>query len=223
MPFKEYIRCPVCGKLARGVAIGNAGEHVLGIKKIIKAFGGRGGFLWDSFPLRSEIVEALELACLAALEQVRKLKAQMADAPLEVKIDRIKEEFHLAIEQIGPTGLKLKEEREQEEKTWLKQVEERRVVDLKQQTLNLPGRRSAVDTTQRAESLSSISVKIQSPGRSLPPLPVGSAPTDTSGQRSTSSRARGSLFEDQTSPLKIAVKEEPEAVEAVKGLKVNEG
>jgi len=79
-PFKgtgrylQYVRCPCCGKLARGQALGNAGEHQLSVSQCTGPKGGyRGGFHWEHVPPTSEILGALKESLEAALVQVNGL------------------------------------------------------------------------------------------------------------------------------------------------------
>ena len=72
--YLEYVRCPVCGKLARGLALGNAGSHVLSVSKCTGPKGGyRGGFNWEHIPPTPEILGALKESLEAALVQVNGL------------------------------------------------------------------------------------------------------------------------------------------------------
>jgi len=76
-PFKgtgrylQYVRCPCCGKLARGQALGNAGEHQLSVSQCTGPKGGyRAGFNWEHVKPTREILEALRESLERALEQV---------------------------------------------------------------------------------------------------------------------------------------------------------
>jgi len=76
-PFKgtgrylQYVRCPCCGKLARGQALGNAGEHELSVSQCTGPKGGyRAGFNWEHVKPTREILEALKESLERALEQV---------------------------------------------------------------------------------------------------------------------------------------------------------
>jgi len=76
-PFKgtgrylQYVRCPCCGKLARGQALGNAGEHRLSVSQCTGPKGGyRTGFNWEHVKPTREILEALKEGLEAALVQV---------------------------------------------------------------------------------------------------------------------------------------------------------
>ncbi len=79
-PFKgtgrylQYVRCPCCGKLARGQALGNAGEHQLSVSQCTGPKGGyRTGFNWEHVKPAREILEALKESLEAALAQVNGL------------------------------------------------------------------------------------------------------------------------------------------------------
>jgi len=76
-PFKgsgrylQYVRCPCCGKLARGQALGNAGEHQLSVSQCIRKLPGyRTGWEWGHVKPTREILEALKESLERALEQV---------------------------------------------------------------------------------------------------------------------------------------------------------
>jgi len=72
--FLQYVRCPCCGKLCRGQAIGHAGTHKLSISQCVgRRPGSRGGFDWEHVPPTPEILESLKEALEAALEQVNGL------------------------------------------------------------------------------------------------------------------------------------------------------
>lgn len=72
MGFRPYLRCPVCGKLARPTAIGHAGTHTLEQRRCTKALGYY-GFEWSRERLPYELLRALEAGLLKALAQVRAL------------------------------------------------------------------------------------------------------------------------------------------------------
>jgi len=72
--FLQYCRCPLCGKLARGPALGRAGSHQLSISQCVgRRPGSRGGFDWEHVPPSPEILESLKEALEAALVQVNGL------------------------------------------------------------------------------------------------------------------------------------------------------
>jgi len=69
--YLQYIRCPVCGKLARGQAIGNAGTHQLTVSQCIGPRPGyRAGFQWGHDSPSLEHLEALKDCLERALVQV---------------------------------------------------------------------------------------------------------------------------------------------------------
>jgi len=79
-PFKgtgrylEYIRCPLCGKLARGLAIGHAGTHKLSVSQCIRKLPGyRTGWEWGHREPDREMLGALKESLEAALAQVNGL------------------------------------------------------------------------------------------------------------------------------------------------------
>ena len=80
MPWKQYLRCPCCGKLASGYAIGHAGMHRLEVRQCVKALGYRYGFVWDRKPLTGDFVGALVRGLSKALVQV----LAVARAPAEL-------------------------------------------------------------------------------------------------------------------------------------------
>jgi hypothetical protein len=69
--YLQYLRCPCCGKLARGQAIGNAGNHQLSMSRVVGRIPGyRKGFEWKhEFPSR-DMLESLSLALHQAQAQV---------------------------------------------------------------------------------------------------------------------------------------------------------
>jgi len=72
--FLQYVRCPCCGKLARGQAIGHAGTHQLSVSQCVgRRPGSRGGFDWEHVPPSPEILESLKESLEAALDQVNGL------------------------------------------------------------------------------------------------------------------------------------------------------
>lgn len=72
--FLQYCRCPLCGKLARGPALGRAGTHQLSVSQCVgRRPGYRTGFDWEHVPPSPEILESLKEALEAALEQVNGL------------------------------------------------------------------------------------------------------------------------------------------------------
>jgi len=72
--FLQYCRCPLCGKLARGQAIGHAGTHQLSVSQCVgRRPGQRGGFDWEHVPPTPEILESLKESLEAALKQVNGL------------------------------------------------------------------------------------------------------------------------------------------------------
>jgi len=72
--FLQYCRCPICGKLARGPALGRAGTHQLSISQCVgRRPGSRGGFDWEHVPPSPEILESLKESLEAALAQVNGL------------------------------------------------------------------------------------------------------------------------------------------------------
>jgi len=72
--YIQYLRCPVCGKLARGPAIGNAGTHQLSVSQCIRKLPGyRTGWEWGHRKPDREMLGALKESLEAALEQVNGL------------------------------------------------------------------------------------------------------------------------------------------------------
>jgi len=72
--FLQYVRCPCCGKLARGQAIGHAGTHQLSVSQCVgRRPGYRTGFDWEHVPPTPEILESLKESLEAALDQVNGL------------------------------------------------------------------------------------------------------------------------------------------------------
>jgi len=91
--FLQYLRCPVCGKLARGPAVGNAGSHILSVSQCTGPKGGyRAGFNWEHRELDGEMLGVLEESLERALAQVRGMlgKADEVVIPQEVLA-----EYHL--------------------------------------------------------------------------------------------------------------------------------
>jgi len=77
-PFKgtgrylQYLRCPCCGKLARGQAIGNSGSHQLSVSQCIRKLPGyRTGWEWGHGEPDHDMLLALEESLERALSQVR--------------------------------------------------------------------------------------------------------------------------------------------------------
>jgi hypothetical protein len=105
-PFPSYVRCPVCGKLARAQQIGLAGKHRLEIKKVIKPLGNK-GFLWGAVPYTTE----LALKMLEILEIVKRqikeflgIKEDKQWQEKEVKA-RIWEGLEIPIQLVKPVNL----------------------------------------------------------------------------------------------------------------------
>jgi len=72
--YLEYLRCPCCGKLCRGQAIGHAGTHQLSVSQCIgRRPGYRTGFDWKHREPDREMLGALKESLEAALEQVNGL------------------------------------------------------------------------------------------------------------------------------------------------------
>jgi len=70
--YIEYLRCPCCGKLARGQVIGAAGQHMLSVSRCKGPKPGyRTGFDWEHVPPDRETLEALRIALERALRQVK--------------------------------------------------------------------------------------------------------------------------------------------------------
>lgn len=70
--FFEYVRCPCCGKLARGPSVGSAGTHVLQKMVCTGSLGNRKGFAWDRLDPDQELLESLLEALERATAQVKK-------------------------------------------------------------------------------------------------------------------------------------------------------
>jgi len=73
MAWKPYIRCPCCGKLASAYAIGHAGTHLLGVRRILRSLGYRYGFEWSNEPLGADLAGALVRGLAKSLVQVLRL------------------------------------------------------------------------------------------------------------------------------------------------------
>jgi len=72
--YIEYLRCPLCGKLARGPALGHAGSHQLSVSQCVgRRPGYRTGFEWKHGKPEREHLEALKESLEAALDQVNGL------------------------------------------------------------------------------------------------------------------------------------------------------
>jgi len=70
--YIEYLRCPCCGKLARGPAIGNAGTHQLTVSQCIRKLPGyRTGWEWGHREPDRGMLGVLEESLERALVQVR--------------------------------------------------------------------------------------------------------------------------------------------------------
>jgi len=85
--FLQYLRCPCCGKLCRGPAIGNAGTHLLSVSQCTGPKGGyRAGFNWEHREPDREMLGVLEESLERALAQVREMlgKADEVVLPQEV-------------------------------------------------------------------------------------------------------------------------------------------
>lgn len=69
--YLQYVRCPCCGKLARGQAVGNAGNHQLSVSRCIRKLPGwHTGWEWKhEFPNR-DMLESLSVALHRATAQV---------------------------------------------------------------------------------------------------------------------------------------------------------
>lgn len=69
--YLQYLRCPCCGKLARGQAIGSAGTHELSVSQCVgRRPGYRTGFDWEHQRPGREHLEALRESLERALVQV---------------------------------------------------------------------------------------------------------------------------------------------------------
>jgi len=91
--YLQYLRCPCCGKLARGPAIGNAGTHQLTVSQCIRKLSGyRTGWEWGHSVPDREMLGVLEESLERALAQVREMlgKADEVVLPPEVLA-----EYHL--------------------------------------------------------------------------------------------------------------------------------
>jgi len=90
--YLQYLRCPCCGKLARGPAIGNAGTHLLSLSQCTGPKGGyRAGFNWEHRELDGEMLGVLEESLERALVQVRDMLGK-ADVVLP---QEVLAEYHL--------------------------------------------------------------------------------------------------------------------------------
>jgi hypothetical protein len=70
--FQQYIRCPCCGKLARGPAVGSAGQHKLSVSRVVRRIPGyRKGFEWTHEKPSKDILLSLYKALRLALKQVQ--------------------------------------------------------------------------------------------------------------------------------------------------------
>ena len=69
---RPYIRCPVCGKLARAYALGHAGIHRLEVRRVLHGSspGHRGGFTWSQEPMPLDLLRALRAGLVKALAQI---------------------------------------------------------------------------------------------------------------------------------------------------------
>jgi len=75
--YIQYLRCPCCGKLARGPAIGNAGTHQLTVSQCIRKLPGyRTGWEWGHREPDREMLGVLEESLERALAQVRGLLSE---------------------------------------------------------------------------------------------------------------------------------------------------
>ena len=69
--YLQYLRCPCCGKLARGQAIGSAGTHKLSVSRCIRKLPGyRTGWEWGHERPSRDHLEHLAEALRRALAQV---------------------------------------------------------------------------------------------------------------------------------------------------------
>jgi len=85
--FIEYLRCPCCGKLARGQAIGHAGTHKLSVSRCVgRRPGYRTGFDWKHEPPSREHLTALRESLAAALNQVNDLLETEPGGLLETRL-----------------------------------------------------------------------------------------------------------------------------------------
>jgi len=85
--YLQYLRCPVCGKLARGPAIGNAGTHQLTVSQCLRKLPGyRTGWEWGHQEPDREMLGVLEESLERELAQVRGMlgKADEVVLPQEV-------------------------------------------------------------------------------------------------------------------------------------------
>jgi len=90
--YLEYIRCPNCGKLARGQAVGAAGSHELSVSQCVRKLPGyRTGWEWRHDPPSREHLGALKESLERALAQVDGLLGE-AEVALPPEVLR---EFHL--------------------------------------------------------------------------------------------------------------------------------
>jgi len=97
--YIQYLRCPVCGKLARGQAIGNAGTHQLSVSQCIRKLPGyRTGWEWGHEEPDHDMLLALEESLERALSQVR-AKLGEGERVIPAKVGLLAE---LAWEQLLP-------------------------------------------------------------------------------------------------------------------------
>jgi hypothetical protein len=66
-PATQYIRCPMCGKMANPQVIALAGQHQLVMKQAVR---GPRGLMWDSMPYTRDVLEVIK-------ECLRKIAAQL--------------------------------------------------------------------------------------------------------------------------------------------------
>jgi len=72
--YIEYLRCPLCGKLARAQAIAHGGSHKLSVSQCIRKLPGyRTGWEWGHREPDREMLGALKESLEAALDQVNGL------------------------------------------------------------------------------------------------------------------------------------------------------
>jgi len=90
--YLQYLRCPCCGKLCRGQAIGNAGTHQLTVSQCIRKLPGyRTGWEWGHREPDREMLGVLEESLERALVQVRE---QLGKAEV-VLPSEVLAEYHL--------------------------------------------------------------------------------------------------------------------------------
>jgi hypothetical protein len=69
--FLQYVRCPCCGKLARGAAVGSAGTHKLSVSRCVRRLpGSRGGFEWKHEDPSADMLRQLLKSLGRATSQV---------------------------------------------------------------------------------------------------------------------------------------------------------